>query len=437
MRRRELSFALAVVAAIAAGCNTNPLSPRRVPHEVWLVDQSDSPGATYGGRIYIYEDSALSPAATSTPTPTVIDLAQATSALCMSSTGANPVRPHMLLFNATQTHAVLAFVASGHVAIFNASTRTPLACFRTSVGAGGARQAHAAIPSADGSFILVANQNGKLLERIDANYATNSFTLNPAATLNLVTCTTPSGAPCESPTLRPDNAPICPLVDSASTYGFVSLRGGGLFVVNPKATPMAIVGQYDRATVHGNGCGGLQTRGFMYVNSGGGHPANLSEFDVYRFPLTGYAASNAVNAPAPSVLFSDDARDRDSHGLTATIDGRYLWVVDRVGNMIEIFDIASNAHIGTLNLAGPMSTDAAPDLIDISPTGDVMYTSLRGPTPLSGDPHSSTGATPGLGVINLSQGGRTGTFSRIVRITNRDAVGVEKADPHGIRVRRK
>jgi hypothetical protein len=427
----------AFLTAVAAACDTQLLEPRRVPHEVWLVDQSDSPGLNYGGRIYIYDDTTLAPAATAVPTPAVIDLGEATSALCRNSTGANPVRPHMLLFNASHTHAVLAFVASGHVAIFNAVTRTPLACFRTSVGAGGARQAHAAIPSADGTFILVANQNGKMLERIDANYATNTFALNAAATINLVTCVTPNGAPCESATLRPDNAPICPLVDSSSTYGFVSLRGGGLLVVNPKTTPMSIVGQYDRATVHGNGCGGLQTRGFMYVNSGGGHPANLSEFDVYRFPLTGYAASNPVNTPAPEVLFSDDDRDRDSHGLTATIDGKYLWVVDRVGNVIEIFDIASNAHLGALNLAGPMSTDAAPDLIDIAPTGDVIYSSLRGPTPLSGDPHSSTGATPGVGVIKVTQGGRTGTFARIVRISNRDANGVERADPHAVRARLK
>jgi hypothetical protein len=105
--------------------------------------------------------------------------------------------------------------------------------------------------------------------------------------------------------------------------------------------------------------------------------------------------------------------------------------------MIEIFDISTNDRVNTLNMSGPMSSDPAPDLLDISPTGDVIYSTLRGPTPLSGDPHASTGATPGLGVIALSQGGRTGTFSRMVRITNRDANGVERADPHGIRVRRK
>ena len=34
------------------------------------------------------------------------------------------------------------------------------------------------------------------------------------------------------------------MVDSSSRNGFVTLRGGGLFVVDAKATPMAIVGEY-------------------------------------------------------------------------------------------------------------------------------------------------------------------------------------------------
>lgn len=436
MQRLRLTSLFLIALTTVLACSDDPVSPRRVPHEVWLVDQSNSSGLTYGGKIYIYDDTSLAPSGTSAPTATVIDLAQAATTLCFSSTGANPVRPHMLFFNAARTHAILSFVASGHVVIFNAATRTPVACVRTTAGAGGAQQAHAATPSPDGSFILVANQNGKLLERIDANYGANTFTFNAAATLNLATCTTPSGAPCESPTLRPENAPICPVVDNSSALGFVTLRGGGMFVVNPKATPMAIVAEYDRATVHGNGCGGNQIESAMYINSGGGTATNLAEFDVYRFPLVGYAASNPVNTPAPVVLLSDDAGDRDSHGMTvASVDGRYLWVIDRVGNLMEIFDLTSNTRVGTLNLAGALSGDPSPDLSDISPTADVMYVSLRGPNPLSGDPHSSTGTTPGLGIVEVSQGGRTGIFKRVVRISNLDGTGVERADAHGIRVR--
>jgi hypothetical protein len=46
------------------------------------------------------------------------------------------------------------------------------------------------------------------------------------------------------------------IIDASSRYAFVTLRGGGLFVVDARATPMAIVGEYDQHTVRGNGCGG-------------------------------------------------------------------------------------------------------------------------------------------------------------------------------------
>ncbi len=141
--------------------------------EVWLVDQSNSNGKTFGGTIHIYDGDDLDGKAASSAVPTdIVDLSGATSTFCLASTGANPVRPHMIQFNSTHSHAVLTFVTSGHVVIFNAATRAPVACIRASASAGGARQAHAASPAPDDSYILVANQNGKLLERINANFAT-------------------------------------------------------------------------------------------------------------------------------------------------------------------------------------------------------------------------------------------------------------------------
>jgi hypothetical protein len=277
------------------------------------------------------------------------------------------------------------------------------------------------------------------LERISTDYSTNAFALDPAATLNLATCTTPNGAACQAPGIRPDNAPIIASVDSSSALGFVTLRGGGMFVVDATATPMAILGEYDNATVHPNGMVAAELRGWMFINSGGGTSANLSEFDVYRFPLSGYDASNPPNTPAPEVLFSDDntATERDSHGTVATQHGRYLWVGDRAGNVAEVFDTASGAHVNTVDLIGPESDDPTPDLADISPSGNRIFFALRGPTPLTGDPHVATGSTPGLGVVQVNRGGKGGFLKAVVPISNVDTTGVERADPHGIRVRLK
>ncbi len=420
---------------------TKPATPGSArDFEVWLVDQSDSFGKTYGGTIHIYEGSDLNGNDASSATPTdVLDLGGATAARCLTQTGANPERPHMLFFNAAHSHAILSFVASGHVVVFEAATRTPVACVRTSVGAGGQRQAHAATPTPDDAYILVANQNGKRVDRITTDYATNTFVLD--ATLDLANGVTPNGVLREFAG-RPDNAPILVVPDATSTLAFVTLRGGGLFVVDP--TTMEILAEYDRTTVHANGFGGVEANDRMYINSGAGDEhTNPSEFDVYRFPLAGYGASNPPNTPAPVVVYSDDtvppAHVRDAHGLVATKHKRYIWVFDRALRVAEVFDTRRlrHQHVNTIALAHPLIDVPTPDLADISPDGHRIFVSLRGPNPLSGSPHAATGSTPGLGVIQVTRGGKHGVLESVVRISNIDTAGVERADAHGIRVRLK
>ena len=215
--------------------------------------------------------------------------------------------------------------------------------------------------------------------------------------------------------LRPINWPICPIVDSSSTYGFVTLRGGGMFVVNARTTPMSIVAEYDKATVRGNGCGGIELGGHMYINSGGSpvnvsstnpHHPDLYGFDVYQFPLTGYSPSAAANLPSPLLLLSKSGMS-DSHGIGAAGQGRgrYLWVMDRHANVAEIINARTGRWVNTVELAGALSDDPAPDLVDRAPAGDRLFVALRGSVPLSGDPHNARGTTPGLGIIEVTRGG--------------------------------
>jgi DNA-binding beta-propeller fold protein YncE len=360
----------------------------------------------------------------------VVDLGGATAAMCLERTGANPVRPHMLLFNRDNTHAILAFVASGHVVIFNAATREPVACLRTSQSPTG-QQAHAAFPAPDGSYVLVANQNGRRLERIDTDFAASRYVHNAAATLDLAACKTPSGADCQLAAVRPDNAPICPVIRNAGDLAFVTLRGGGMLVVDPRQTPMRIVAEYDKATVKGNGCGGVQVGAQMYVNSGG-RPGVMEHlhvygFDVYRFALGSFDATRpatAANTPAPTRVFAAKGQ-HDSHGMVAAGGGAYVWVADRHADVIEILATANDSRVKTVALNGALT-----------PRGDRVFMAFRGPTPLSGDPHNATGATPGLAVLQVLENGRDGRLTGLIRLTNAGPDGVERADPHAVRVRR-
>lgn len=411
-------------------------------YEVWAIDQSNTTGLTYGGSLYIWDGEDLEdPEEAPTATPERIDLAADVAALCLAQTGVNPVRPHMLAINAAQTHAIISFVASGHVVFLDAETRAPLGCIRTSAGAGGARQVHFAIPSPDESYVAVANQNGKLFERIDTDYATNTFTLNPSATIDLATCTTPNGFPCQDATLRPDNAPICPIIDSTSRFSFVTLRGGGLFVVDSQATPMQIVAEYDKATVHPNGCLGAEvppTReaaGKMYIDSGGGTAANVFEADLYAFPVTGYSPTNPPNTPAPQVVFSEDVEGADSHGAALTNHSRFLWVADRGRNFLWVVRTSTDEIVRRIPLTGELSADPTPDLLAMAPSGHRVFVSLRGPNPLTADPHVSTGISPGVGVIQVQGGGSNGRLIALAPVSNIDAGGVERADVHALAVR--
>jgi hypothetical protein len=416
---------LATMASIAAGDGGRD-HPKRSSHEVWTVDQSNSAGKTTGGTLYVYDPRRLDE-------PEKIDLGGEAEALCVQQTTTAPVRPHMLLFNRSRTHALLANVASGHVVFFDAAKRKPVGCVDAGV------QAHASVPSPDEKYALVANQNGKLLQRIRTDYRRNRYTLEDEATLDLATGVTPSGAPRQDAALRPDNAPICTLIESSGRFAFVTLRGGGLFVVDARATPMRIMAEYDKEAIHGNGCGGLETSGKLYVNSGGGTMANLEEFDVYAFQLHKFwhlRKPAPPNTPAAKLVLSlDEHEHTDSHGATLTRSGRYLWIADRMGNRMIVIDTWTDEPVNEIPLVGPLSTDPAPDLMDASPRGDKVYVSFRGAIPLSGDPHASTGNTPGLCVIKVSKSGRSGRIESIQRIANVDPAGVDRADPHALRVR--
>ncbi len=91
------TFAIAIMA-LATLALSSPSASFAKDFEVWLVDQSNSNGKTFGGTIHIYDGDDLNGKAAASATPAdVLDLSGATAAVCLASTGANPVRPHMLM----------------------------------------------------------------------------------------------------------------------------------------------------------------------------------------------------------------------------------------------------------------------------------------------------------------------------------------------------
>jgi hypothetical protein len=90
-------------------------------------------------------------------------------------------------------------------------------------------------------------------------------------------------------------------------------------------------------------------------------------------------------------------------------------------------------------LAGAVSSDPTPDLMAISPSGNRVFITFRGPAPLTGNVpgvNNAVGATPGVAVVRVEENGRRGTLQTLAPISNVVA-GVETADPHAVAVRRK
>jgi hypothetical protein len=283
------------------------------------------------------------------------------------------------------------------------------ALFRTTGPEGSAPSNHMSFFTFDGATLVVANLAAKLLERIDYDAETDTFTFNKAATLDLVggrdltameadadstlpggrvageysnfqPTTTPSGALKEGPG-RPNNVVVCPMLSSNNQHAYVTFGGGGLFIVDITTEPMSIVAEYTNDVISAAGCGGGETGGFMYANAGvsaSGAGADDSTFILYRLPLDypdGANPHTVPNTPPVVKVYEEKtlgitaeaelALRRDAHGMAVSANARYLYQFDRIQNKAEVFDLGkiindpavtleeqAIAHAGTIDLTG-------------------------------------------------------------------------------------
>ena len=293
---------------------------------------------------------------------------------------------------------------------------------------------------------------------------------------------------------RPNNVIICPIV-SDNDNAYVTFGGGGLLVADTTTTPMTIVGEYGNGVVNGAGCGGVQVGDNMWLNAGvsaSGAGATQSTFTMYTIDDTGFTNSpNPPNEPSPTLVFKDTTNTatggnvggvgpngsgqlpgittrRDAHGMTRTVSGSHIHNVDRIQNNVEVFDTATLARTtydltsfdGQGNGLGACAdtsvtddallpgNDPAPDLMDKTPDGKYLVVALRGPIPVSVT-HSAQGSCPGVGIIEVLDGGASGRLAGVLRTTNtvdtapvsapggHPYTGFEHSDVHGAAVRKK
>ncbi len=411
---RTAMFATMIGGCVVLGATVGGGSTASA-YEVWLTDQSDT-GKESGGYLHIYDGAQLAANPASAKPTMTIDFAGDIGKFCEEATKKAVRRPHMLFFNKNQDHAIISFL-SGHVLFMDAATKKPDACL--SMG----KNVHAAWPTPDQKMAIAANIAEKKFIRIWTDYAAHKFSFDPEKdVVNLVAF---EGGE------RPDTSPICPITESSSRYAFITLRGGGLVVMDVTTTPMKAVAMLDNNQIHPAGCGGVQVGDTMYINSGGGWPVAPLSYDVYALDISGLPAKVSAK-----LVSQRDDKFADSHGMIGV--GRYVWSADRAGNNVEIIDTLSNFSVGSIDLVSDANQDPAPDLMDVAPDGQYVFVGLRGPNPLTGNDkgvHNAKGTVPGVGVIHVDAGGKVGHYKGQAVITNKKDEK-ETADTHGIAVRK-
>lgn len=269
---------------------------------------------------------------------------------------------------------------------------------------------------------------------------------------------------------RPNNAILCPIPANNNALVYVTLAGGGLLVIDSSATPMAIVAEYGNEVINGAGCAGTQANGLIHLDGGvsaGTAGLTQSTYAVYVLPHAAFPFApehNSENQPLPVVVIKDPTNTltngnhdhsgeasndtgqipgtttrRDAHGVVATVDEKYVHTGDRIQNKVEVvktrgqskpvatYDLTSENGEGrgvgpclaasvTDDPSMPLN-DPAPDLISRSPNGDYLFVALRGPAPVTAN-HAAQGSCPGVGVIKLEKGGKSGRLYGVIRTTN-------------------
>ena len=261
----------------------------------------------------------------------------------------------------------------GYVGIIDGETKEAVALFRVT-GTNAGRSVHMSFWNSDGSALLVANLNGKVLERIDITRNPGGkiigATFNKSASLgvgkkikirdearvylgtngqgnptlgsvsgsydltNAFGDLTPNGickengcddGPDGELGGRANNVIICPIVSDRGN-AHINFGGGGLLIADTQTTPMKIIGEYDNQVVNGAGiggrCGTIQVRNDVWSNAGvsaSGAGGDQSTFTVFTLDDSQFGKTpNAPNKPAPKLVFKDQTNTATIGNISGT-----------------------------------------------------------------------------------------------------------------------
>ena len=417
-RLGRISPFLATLAILVASCGGRVAAPTTAPtaspappsYELWVVDQAETT-PTGGGTLYIYRGADLKGAA---PAPAyTVNLGEA----ALGVGDGIGKHGHSITFNPAMTHAVISYVDSGHVQVIRASDRKVVASIKVTGSAAGPAAPHASAVTPAGDAIIVANQGGKRLQRISADFKNDVYKLDSAADLDLSLLEDAD---------HPGNLPVIPVFTPDGRYVYVPMRGGGSYVVDYQATPMKTVATLGKSAIGPQSCCATFVKDTIWTTAQGGATTTTTSFNLYQ--VTGLP-----DKPVAKKILSRTG-NVESHSVILV--GQYLWVADRFANTLDIVDQTGDAR--TMSLAsGPLAgRDPAPDIMALSPDESTVFVALRGKTPITSNVKgldNAVGDVGGFAILSVKDSGRDALVNSVVALPM--AAGASVVDPHGLRIR--
>ena len=408
---------LTTLAILVTSCGGRAAAPSTAPtatpapsYELWVVDQAETT-PTGGGTLYVYKGADLKGA---TPAPAyTVNLGEAALGV---GDGVGK-HGHSIAFNPAMTHAVISYVDSGHVQVIRASDRKVVASIKMTGSAAGPAAPHASAVTPTGDAIIVANQGGKRLQRISADFKNDVYRLDSAADLDLSLLEDAD---------HPGNLPVIPVFTPDGRYVYVPMRGGGSYVIDYQATPMKTVATLGKSAIGPQSCCATFLKDTIWTTAQGGATTTTTSFNLYQ-------VSGLRDKPVAKKILSRTG-SVESHSVILV--GQYLWVADRFANTLDIVDQTGDAR--TMSLAsGPLAgRDPAPDIMASSPDESTVFVALRGKTPLTSNIKgldNAVGDVGGFAILTVKDGGRDAAVSSLVSLPL--AAGASVVDPHGLRIR--
>jgi len=414
----RISPFLATFAILVSACGGRTAAPSTAPtaspappsYELWVVDQAETT-PTGGGTLYIYKGADLSGGA---PAPAyTVNLGEA----ALGVGDGIGKHGHSIAFNPAMTHAVISYVDSGHVQVIRAADRKVVASIKMTGSAAGPAAPHASAVTPAGDAIIVANQGGKRLQRITADFKNDVYKLDAAADLDLSLLEDAD---------HPGNLPVIPVFTPDGRYVYVPMRGGGSYVVDYQATPMKTVATLGKSAIGPQSCCAAFVKDTVWTTAQGGATTTTTSFNLYQ--VTGLP-----DRPVAKKILSRTG-NVESHSVILV--GQYLWLADRFANTLDIVDQTGDAR--TISLAsGPLAgRDPAPDIMAATPDESRVFVALRGKTPLTSNIKgldNAVGDVGGFAILTVKDGGRDAVVSSVVALPL--AAGASVVDPHGLRIR--